>query len=466
MEVKLDGDSAPEVDLADVLGRIAVSTEKRNAAMEAVEMVVGNSGVASISEMLGYLNGPLAETLRKRKEPGEAWKFEPGWLLALELWDAVGRRRGDLEIVEYMVTWTTAIQLGGEDTELRYLHHLANRFAWATRGTGGVPNRRMSALSTDDLLVLYVFAERRRFMFKFAELGDFLRSHEIGTDPTLEASLGLAEIMTGDRSSAVERLERALDLARTQKRSLESSTRDIALHAMWLADGLDGQADYLLEWSGASKSDSNAIVSFRRAKAFRLKGDFDEAMREIQNVFDRIDGNTEFSRTFSEQAIREREIIQAVQLFHRSQLDLEASVREAQADAIDEVRKVYGDSEAKIEELDRNALIRTVEVVTLFTAAVSFAIGGISLASGEGLSGQDRLRLLVGLGTGLLTFAFFIFAAFEFVRNQSSEVSRDPSWGSPAGQTRGKAVFRQLAPVGLVFLALIVVNLVSLRWFL
>jgi hypothetical protein len=152
---------------------------------------------------------------------------------------------------------------------------------------------------------------------------------------------------------------------------------------MWLADALEGQANYILEGAGPSTPGESPIVCFRRAKAYRLKKNFDEAMREIQNVFDRIDGNTEFSRTFGEQAIREREIIQAVQLFDRSQKDLEASVEAVKADAVDEVTKVYENSESKIAELDRNALIRTVEVVTLFTAAVSFSIGGISLASGE-----------------------------------------------------------------------------------
>jgi hypothetical protein len=70
------------------------------------------------------------------------------------------------------------------------------------------------------------------------------------------------------------------------------------------------------------------------------------------------------------------------------------------------------------------------------------------------------------LGTGLLTFAFFIFAAFEFARTSqfSKAISESSSSDSEAFASNVRALFRTLIPLAVVFLALVLVNIIAFVW--
>jgi hypothetical protein len=258
-------------------------------------------------------------------------------------------------------------------------------------------------------------------MFKFRDLKRLMRSAELHGDPILLSLRGLAELLVGDKEQALADLSTSMTEIGDGDDATKGSVQDICLHAVWLADSLPDQAMLIHEWSRAVPNNTSAIIPFRRAKAFRLQGKYERALEEIQKCFDRITGNTEYARTFMEQAIREREIIEAVKSVRESQDKLESAVNDAKSVAMTEIQASQAVFGNEMREMEKNSLIRTIEVVTLFTAAVSFAIGGISIVGGSDPGDTDRLGLIFGFGTGLLTFAAFIFLAFEFVRLRSHE---------------------------------------------
>jgi len=434
--------------VARLISRVGSASDCRIAASEAASELNSCGAVSSLESLLWVLEGDLAGFLRRREQ------FEAAWELSLELWDRAGKEDATLQTIDRMAAWLTSAGLFAAPVDQVWVHNCANRFAWSTRGSTADLGRTLDAVTDSDRFRLYVLAERLRFTSKFDDLLLLLRASDLAEDPVLLALLGLGQVATGDLLNGLPNLETAIGYAKKIRSGLERSVQDICMHAIWLADAADNQAELLLEWSLVVPDNPSSIVPFRRAKAYRILGQYDRALEEIQRAFDRLTGNTEFARIFAEQILRERDLVHAFQLMNRAQGELECAIRDAKEQALDEVHNSQASAEARLQELDRNSLVRTIEIVTLFTAAVSFAIGGISIAGGDGLDSDTRLSLLFALGGGLLTFALFIFLAFELVRIRSHNASAPTA-----------ASLRSLSPLVLAYLGLLGVNL-GMLWIL
>jgi hypothetical protein len=222
-----------------------------------------------------------------------------------------------------------------------------------------------------------------------------------------------ALLLAGGKRDIPQALE-LNDLAWNDTSQIDSvgAIRDICLHGLWVGNLIPNQGELLLRRCDEYVEEAhrfglrpdNAIVLFRRAGAQRMLALFEESIETIDELLNGLSGSSEFIRTFSEQIIRERELAQLGLTFEKLRSDVDgAAVRLAEAEG------KLNQSEARLGEIEHQGLTRNVQIISIFTAAVAFAVGVAGITTKSGNAPLSAVLISVSLGVGLLGFVFLIF---------------------------------------------------------
>lgn len=299
---------------------------------------------------------------------------------------------------------------------------LANRVAWASRGLA-TPIAHLVAKDRDPTSVgaLFLVAtslERRRFLFQGSGLLEAIDelstlSHHYASLAYVRAMRAFALLLGGTRHDIPQALalveEAWTDLSEPEA---VGAVRDVCLHALWVGSRIPDQGEVLLRYCDLDAQTAHSvglkpdrvIALFRKAGAYRMLGRYEEAIEILDNLVNRLQGSSEFVRTFSEQVIREREINRLGMSLDglKSEFDVARGRLEATEEKMTR-------SEARLGEIEHQGLTRNVQIISMFTAAVAFAVGIASIATKTGSSPLAAVLVSCALGVGLLGFVFLIY---------------------------------------------------------
>lgn len=265
----------------------------------------------------------------------------------------------------------------------------------------------------------WFYAGQLRAVFRFAELGQWVRSDPRFLSDPLNTSLGVGAKLA-DASDGARMHE---DLVRAWADHAESITAlYVLINCVFFAKPFRDQADLLISWSdqliGRSESrvmdaygwgsNGDGVVWGYRARGLVRKAStvndieqsaalFERAEQAVTTALERMpvgDPTTDLA-LFSEQFERER---QSILLFR------------AAAERI-------GALEEAARRADRSVLT-TVEIIGLFTAVIGFTFGSVNLLSGFETPGLgDRMAVLALFGLFMLAFAAVIVLAIQRMRS-------------------------------------------------
>lgn len=312
--------------------------------------------------------------------------------------------------------------LRGEISD-RQLYKLANNIAWDTR-------TYINGDKFDDcLMAMHVAAERRRFMFDFDGLSDILEkivkvNPDIVTEDQILSALSRFTLIrrTTDSEKVKSQIEAAFDFNRAH--DMPEVVADIIAHAVWLNFQLEDQGllleDVCRRWE-AFPIPASSVLNFRMATALRLQGKYEKAIERVERALSNISGSGEFAITFSEQCVRERELSVSSLLIagqaNAASAELDRKILNLD-DRVAEIREAFTQSSSEIRrevfDVEKRATTRTVEVVTLFTAAAAFALGGISTVSRLADDPKSLMLAIGGFGSTLTVFCAVVIVLLQF----------------------------------------------------
>lgn len=307
----------------------------------------------------------------------------------------VQRDAKNLEVIAGFVD-----ELHGHLTRYRR-YRLANKIAWNTRGEMfTLPQQRGPDAS---VFILYVEIERRRFRFDTSGIISVLSSLHpsvLESDTVLVALNAFCQLRTTGSADEAARIWPSV-LDRHDVKEYREVIYDILAHAVWLNVELVDQGLILQEicdrWLSAETA--TPVLMFRYSAALRLQGKYLEAIKQVESALSRISGDSEFSRTFSEQCVRERELCVAGLSLTQNSSDIDRQM---------------SDLNNQIREAERTSTTRIIEVITLFTAAAAFALGGITAVGQFAATPRALMILIGGFGAALVMFCLIVVVALEF----------------------------------------------------
>jgi tetratricopeptide (TPR) repeat protein len=195
------------------------------------------------------------------------------------------------------------------------VYRFANRLAWITRWDRTLPPLadplQISSDTDNSLDVSFVgrlYLNRARFAFTTND--SFVSSVENYekkfAHPFILANRGFAEILAGRVRGVSSHLDDAWE-----RRAEDNEIVDICLHALWLAADNAEMATKLSNWceQAIAGGYANSIIYYRHARALRELEDFDLALMKINEAIRINTGTGEFFATFSEQLLREQQMI-------------------------------------------------------------------------------------------------------------------------------------------------------------
>lgn len=296
-------------------------------------------------------------------------------------------------------------------------YRLANRVAWAARGHDFTTATDITSPSEARFWAL-MRIESKRFAFDDRSMNSILGefgSSQISADPVLSSLMAFCRIR---RSASFEDCKFWVSevLQRPDVADYNEVAYDVLAQAVWLNSSLPDQGKLLLEVCEAWRLSANhesSILHFRTASGYRLTGEYLKGIDAAERALAMLSGSSEFVRTFSEQCVRERELCVAGQSIR--------SISAVEAQRFDEF-------ERELAEVERKSSTRTVEVITLFTAAAAFALGGVSTIGNEVSRGGGNPRTIVllmsGFGGALVLFALASAMLIEITANDKVRKSK------------------------------------------
>lgn len=249
-------------------------------------------------------------------------------------------------------------------------------------------------------------AGKLRANFWFDELYQFLESsllalasEQYRDDPLVIGLRAFAAF--GSRAITVEYATSLLDSAWSAS-PRSRHVVDVCLNALWAAAPFDDQGERLRQHAveAVAEYPRDHIFRFRLATGQRMCGRYEEAMNSIDAALRLLPaiGSRVSHKLLQEQYLRERDVIKD------SQERATFAARQQER---------WRDQETANRDLRRTlqtSAIRAVELVTVFTAAIAFAVGSLQITLGGTLTLRDRVWLLVTFGAGLLLFSLAILA--------------------------------------------------------
>ncbi|WP_018500859.1 hypothetical protein [Parafrankia discariae] len=249
-------------------------------------------------------------------------------------------------------------------------------------------------------------AGKLRANFMFDELHQFLGSSLLAVaaghhqdDPLFTALRAFAAL--GSRTITTAH---ALDLLDTAWDAVPRSRTvvDVCLNALAAAPPFPERGEQLRRRATAAVTEfpDDHLFLFRLACGQRLCGDHADALASVDSALRLLPAiGTRISHALlQEQYLRERDIIEKGLEFTAWTAGQQARWRD-QDTANRDLRRTL-----------QASAIRAVELVTVFTAAIAFAVGSLQITLVGTLPLRDRALLLVLFGAGLLLFALLIIA--------------------------------------------------------
>ncbi|WP_250285191.1 hypothetical protein [Frankia sp. CiP1_Cm_nod2] len=249
-------------------------------------------------------------------------------------------------------------------------------------------------------------AGKLRANFWFDELHQFLESSLLAVaagqhrdDPLFTglrafAAFGSRTITT---SHALELLDTAWSAAPRSR-----AVVDVCLNALWAAPPFPGQGEQLRRHAAEAVAEypDDHLFRFRLASGQRMCGDYTDALATIDTALRLLPaiGARISHELLQGQYLRERATI-------LEGLDRAAWTSDQQTRWLDQ-----DTANRDLRRTLQTSAIRAVELVTVFTAAIAFAVGSLQITLTGTLPLRDRAFLLVLLGAGLLLFALLTVA--------------------------------------------------------
>lgn len=177
---------------------------------------------------------------------------------------------------------------------------------------------------------------------------------------------------------------------------------DVCLNALGAAPPFPDRGEQLRRRATEAVAEfpDDHLFQFRLACGQRLCGDHADALATVDTALRLLPAiGTRISHALlQEQYLRERDIIE-------KGLELAAWTTSQQIRWRDQ-----DTANQDLRQTLQTSAVRAVELVTVFTAAIAFAVGSLQITLTGTLPLRDRALLLVLLGAGLLLFALFVIA--------------------------------------------------------
>lgn len=295
-------------------------------------------------------------------------------------------------------------------------------------------------ISAGNVFIGAFYLYRRRFMYQFRDVQKVLREFpQPLQDHAIFVALKAYSVLGDPRRSPLEEDSQrlaAISLAR------ESRTRaaddecgcleqvvDVCVQAFDLARRPDDFAEETVSWVSehlqsdtAPEADMAAVFLWRRARAFRrlafmhrengeqAKNDLEHGLSDLAQAQERLRTGTDFGQEFAERLVRERDPFELYErIFGHEKAISESAAR-------------VTDAEERIERDTASASIRSVEVLSLFSSAVAFAVGVAAIGA---TAASLRAAVAIGLFLliGLIAFSILLIVtssiAVSVVRRRS-----------------------------------------------
>jgi hypothetical protein len=272
-----------------------------------------------------------------------------------------------------------------------------------TLATGRIVETFQGSTDICDFATLY-HAGKLRANFWFDELHRFLESSLLAVaaghhrdDPLFTGLRAFAAFGTRTITTS-----HALDLLDTAWSAVPRSRAvvDVCLNALWAAPPFPGQGEQLRQRAtdAVAEYPDDHLFRFRLASGQRMCGDYTDALATIDTALRLLPavGARISHKLLQEQYLRERDMIQ--EGLQRAAWTSEQQTR-------------WHDQDTANRDLRRTlqtSAIRAMELVTVFTAAIAFAVGSLQITLTGAVGFRDRALLLTILGAGLLLFALLI----------------------------------------------------------
>ncbi|MGH3864492.1 hypothetical protein [Actinokineospora sp.] len=295
-------------------------------------------------------------------------------------------------------------------------------YAFVTRDS--VESRTELAEATEDIVgadnsagylayftTLY-HAGKLRANFRFDELHQFLDSSLLAMaagahreDPLFTALRSFAAF--GSRAITVEHatalLERAWNVPERSRH-----VTDICVNGLAVAmPPFDGQGELLRSYAqqAVQAHPGDHMFHYRLASGQHMCGDHENATVNINHALVLLPatGRRGSHDLLQGQYMTKREAIQEGRL--RALWAAQQQQRWNQQET----------ANATLRDSLRSSAVRAMELVTVFTAAIAFAVGSLQVTLNGNLPLRDRLWLLAGFGGGLALFALLIIGGTWFI---------------------------------------------------
>jgi hypothetical protein len=265
-------------------------------------------------------------------------------------------------------------------------------------------------------------AGKLRSNFWFDELRQFLEASLLAMaagrhrdDPLFVALQSFAAF--GSRAITAEHATTLLDRAWTSPMRTRH-VLDVCLNGLSAAPPFDTQGELLSRHANEAVDahPGDHMFHFRLAIGQHINGDHDSAMTSIDTALRLLPamGSRGSHKLLQEQYINKRDAIQEGRLREIWAAKQQRRWEQQEADNVD------------LRDSMKSSAVRAMELVTIFTAAIAFAIGSLQVTLNGSLALRDRIWLIAALGLGLAGFALLVIGGTWFItRTRKHRESRD-----------------------------------------
>jgi hypothetical protein len=281
----------------------------------------------------------------------------------------------------------------------------ATRLAWRCRGSlpasveDQVVERLRQSIDTDLRFEFFFLGQMNRFLFQHRRLDALI--HATGgryDDEALTAAFRLFVSLADARAGALEGVTAWFE-GRAQWRTADfPMCLHVVLTGMWLAPPTEdlGQEMTKLSRQMTNLQPANPISWFRLAYALRVSGRLGEAHGCLDEAFHLLSGDSVVF--LHEQFLREREQLRTAEAQARASAEIANATS-----MIEKFELLVSATEVRINAAIDNQILRSVELLGLFAAAITFVLGGVQLAATADTFWESA-GWLTALGVVLLLF--------------------------------------------------------------
>ncbi|MEU4227278.1 hypothetical protein AB0F17_23540 [Nonomuraea sp. NPDC026600] len=307
--------------------------------------------------------------------------------------------------------WISELARVGKSERLTVaeIRNVTSDIAWISREAGeAIPERDLRPDDDIDkdvfgLVLVYVRGQRLRFDFRFRELFHCAEEWRREYDDALICAFGAFAACGLRLPDALSIYKRSIEMDDVDKVS-----RHVSLTAIWMAQQVPNQAALLLELADRmiTLGEGNAVLYFRRARAYSRLGDYERALDDIYQAMDLVGPDNNLVHA---DYVREWQIIV-------TKMDFEETAKRLVGEVVEETAK---EAISRIQEAERalsDGQLRMVEILGLFMALVGFLVAGGSTFL-QTASWQQAVTNVVLIGLGSISFFMVLRWIIHFRRS-------------------------------------------------